>query len=112
MDLTIIKHAVEAGDGVVRLSMGFVKKHAAPDRTRLSAELCADISKELDKLDLYTLPKRLPTSENTFVLFVNKESPLGHIVGVASALAALDAINANPLPHLFDNYPLAKSGLL
>ncbi|WP_405979837.1 hypothetical protein [Streptomyces sp. NBC_00158] len=111
MDLMIIKHAVEADDGIKRLSMAFVKKHAAPDRTRLSSELCAEISKELEKLGLITLPKRLPTSENAFVFVIGKESPLGHVVAVAASIAALDQVGANPLPKIFDNYPQAKAQL-
>ncbi|MEU8431819.1 hypothetical protein AB0F18_02730 [Streptomyces sp. NPDC029216] len=112
MDLTIIKHAVEADDGIKRLSMAFVKKHAAPDRTRLSAELCTDITKELDKLGLVTLPKRLPRSENEFIFVIKKESPLGHVVAVAGSLAALDEVGANPLPRIFENYPQAKAQLV
>lgn len=111
MDLMIIKHAVEADDGIKRLSMAFVKKHAAPDRTRLSSELCAEIGKELEKLGLITLPKRLPTSENAFVFVIEKESPLGHVVAVAGSIAALDQVGANPLPRIFDNYPQAKAQL-
>ncbi|MCM1965711.1 hypothetical protein [Streptomyces sp. G1] len=111
MDLIVIKHAVEANDGMARLSMGFVKKKAAPDRARLSAEFCAEISKELDKMGIITLPRRLPTSENDFVCFIDKESALGHVVAVAAAIAALDAVGANPLPDLFKNYALAKGQL-
>lgn len=111
MDLTIIKHAVEADDGIKRLSMAFIKKHAAPDRTRLSSELCADISKILDELGLITLPKRLPTSENDFIFVIEKDSPLGHVVAVAGSIAALDQVGANPLPQIFKNYPQARGQL-
>ncbi|MFJ3882759.1 hypothetical protein ACIPW5_35585 [Streptomyces sp. NPDC090077] len=111
MDLMIIKHAVEADGGIKRLSMAFVKKHAAPTRTRLSPELCGDIGKELDKLGLITLPKRLPTSENEFVLVIEKDGPLGHVVAVAASIAALDHVGANPLPQIFENYPQAKAQL-
>ncbi|MEV7542916.1 hypothetical protein [Streptomyces sp. NPDC089915] len=112
MDLTIIKHAVEADDGIKRLSMAFIKKHAAPGRTRLSSELCADISKELDKLGLVTLPKRLPRSENEFVFIIEKDGPLGQVVGVAGTVASLDQVGNNPLPHIFERYPQARAQLM
>ncbi|MGW2668719.1 hypothetical protein ACWC5F_11715 [Streptomyces sp. NPDC001272] len=111
MDLTIIKHAVEADDGIKRLSMAFIKKHAAPDRTRLSSELCTNIAKELDNLGLITLPKQLPASENAFVFIIEKESALGHVVAVAASIAALDKVGANPLPQIFENYPQARGQL-
>lgn len=112
MDLTIIKHAVEADDGAKRLSMRFIKKYAARDRIRLSSELCEQISAELDKLDLVTLPRTLPTSENEYVWIIQKSGVLGEVVYVATVLANLEKLGANPIPKLFDNYPQAKAGLI
>lgn len=108
MDFTVIAHAVEVDHGIKRLSMRFIKKYAAPERQRLSTELCEEISKELDKLGLITLPRRLPTSENAFVFVIEKDSALGQTVTVASTLAALDKLGQNPLPRLFDNYTEAR----
>ncbi|WP_030856891.1 hypothetical protein [Streptomyces sp. NRRL S-37] len=112
MDFTVIAHAVEVDDGIKLLSMRFIKKYAAPDRQRLSAELCEEIAKELDKLGLITLPRRLPTSENASVFVIEKDSALGQTVAVASALATLDRLGQNPLPWLFENYSEARTQLI
>ncbi|MBD0745970.1 hypothetical protein [Streptomyces sp. CBMA152] len=111
MDFTIIKHAVEVDHGIKRLSMHFIKRYAAPDRARLSSELCAEISRKLGELGLITLPQTLPTSENEYVWVIQKDSELGEVVSVAAAVAHLDALNMNPIPHLFVNYPTAKGNL-
>ncbi|KOV63515.1 hypothetical protein [Streptomyces sp. MMG1121] len=111
MDFTIIKHAVEVDHGIKRLSMHFIKKHAAPERARLSAELCDQISDEFDRLGLVTLPRTLPRSENEFVWVMQRDSALGEVMAVAAALAELDKIKMNPLPQLFENYPAAKRNL-
>ncbi|MFF0475133.1 hypothetical protein [Streptomyces sp. NPDC004284] len=112
MDLTIIKHAVEVDDGVKRFSMRFLKEHAAEDRSRLSRELCTQISTELTRLGLTTIPRTLPTSENDSVWIIQKNSILGEITDVAAVFANLDKLGQNPLPMLFDNYPNAKGGLI
>ncbi|MEV5756226.1 hypothetical protein ACFV7O_25610 [Streptomyces tendae] len=111
MDFTIIKHAVEVDHGIKRLSMRFIKKHAAPKRDRLSAELCAEISAEFERIGLSTLPRTLPTSENEFVWVIQRASALGEVVDVAAALADLDRLKMNPLPQVFANYPQAHSYL-
>ncbi|MFE1308352.1 hypothetical protein [Streptomyces sp. NPDC058755] len=111
MDFTIIKHAVEVDHGIKRLSMHFIKKHAAPERARLSSELCTQISEEFERLGLTTLPRTLPTSENEFVWVIQRDSILGEVTAVAAALADLDRLRMNPLPQVFANYPLAKSNL-
>ncbi|MEV5882392.1 hypothetical protein AB0L74_06665 [Streptomyces sp. NPDC052020] len=108
MDFTVIAHAVEVDHGVKRLSMRFIKKYAAPERQRLSAELCAEISQEFERLGLLTLPRRLPTSENEYVFVLAKDGPLGQTVALASSLAALDQLGENRMPWLFDNHPDAK----
>ncbi|MFJ6843561.1 hypothetical protein ACIQRE_12890 [Streptomyces griseoluteus] len=111
MDFTIIKHAVEVDHGIKRLSMHFIKKHAAPGRIRLSAELCAQISEEFERIGLTTLPRTLPTSENEFIWVIQRDSVLGEVTAVAAALADLDKLRMNPLPQVFTNYPVAKSNL-
>ncbi|MEU6667010.1 hypothetical protein [Streptomyces sp. NPDC046727] len=111
MDFTVIKHAVQVDHGVKHLSMRFIKQLAAPDRARLSAELCAQITKELGNLGLITLPRRLPTSENDSVLVIEKTSTLGQAVTIASKLAEFDRIGGNPLPSLFENHPGARDAL-
>ncbi|MET9964571.1 hypothetical protein ABZZ80_01240 [Streptomyces sp. NPDC006356] len=112
MNFTVIAHAVEVDHGIKRLSMRFIKKYAAPERQRLSAELCEEITNEFGRLGLITLPRRLPTSENEFVFVIEKDSPIGQTVAVASSLAALDKLGQNPLPWLFENYPDARGNLL
>lgn len=111
MDFTVIAHAVEVDHGIKRLSMRFIKKYAAPERSRLSAELCEQISKALDDLGLITLPRRLPTSENEFVFVIEKSSALGQTVEVASNLATLDRLGQSPAPWLFENFPGARAQL-
>ncbi|MFD5741059.1 hypothetical protein ACFXJM_27545 [Streptomyces massasporeus] len=111
MNFTVIAHAVEVDHGIKRLSMRFIKKYAAPERQRLSVELCDEISRELDKLGLITLPRRLPTSENEFVFVIEKSSTLGQTVTIASTLATLDKLGQSPLPRLFDNYPEVRRHL-
>lgn len=111
MDFTIIKHAVEVDHGIKRLSMRFIKKHAAPERARLSSELCAQITEEFERVGLSTLPRTLPTSENEFVWVIQRDSILGEVADVAAALTHLDKLGMSPLPQLFDNYPQAKSNL-
>ncbi|MFE2374723.1 hypothetical protein [Streptomyces sp. NPDC059398] len=108
MDFTIIKHAVEVDHGIKRLSMHFIKKHAAPERARLSSELCAEINEEFERIGLSTLPRTLPTSENEFVWVVQRDSTLGEVAEVAAALAHLTKLGMSPLPQVFDNYPRAK----
>ncbi|MFE5892173.1 hypothetical protein ACFQ6E_24900 [Streptomyces sp. NPDC056462] len=112
MDFTVIAHAVEVDHGIKRLSMRFIKKYAAPERQRLSAELCEEITNEFEKLGLITLPRRLPTSENEFVFVIEKNSALGQTVAIATAIALLDKLGQSPLPQLFDNYPEARSNLI
>lgn len=111
MDFTIIKHAVEVDHGIKRLSMRFIKKHAAPERARLSAELCTQISEEFERIGLTTLPRTLPRSENEFVWVIQRDSPLGEVVAVATVLANLNTLGVSPVPQLFDNYPGAKQAL-
>ncbi|MFJ9128173.1 hypothetical protein ACIRJS_29120 [Streptomyces sp. NPDC102340] len=102
---------MEVDDGIKRLSMRFVKRYAAPDRARLSSELCERISEAFEELGLITLPRRLPTSENDFVWVIKRDSPLGEVVEVASALVQLDKMGQNPLPALFANFPAARKSL-
>ncbi|MFE7117352.1 hypothetical protein ACFU99_18260 [Streptomyces sp. NPDC057654] len=111
MDFTIIKHAVEVDHGIKRFSMHFIKKHAAPERARLSSELCTQISEEFEKIGLSTLPRTLPTSESDFVWVMQRDSVLGEVVAIAAALAHLDELGMNPLPQVLDNYPRAKGNL-
>ncbi|MFD5633592.1 hypothetical protein ACFWJM_05525 [Streptomyces sp. NPDC127077] len=111
MDFTIIKHAVEVDHGIKRLSMHFIKKHAAPERARLSYELCAEISEEFKRIGLTTLPQTLPTSENSFVWVIQRDSVLGEVTAVAVALAQLDTLGMSPIPQVFANYPRAKTHL-
>ncbi|MEV5508604.1 hypothetical protein [Streptomyces orinoci] len=111
MDFTIIRHAVEVDHGIKRLSMRFIKKHAAPERARLSSELCAKISDEFERIGLTTLPRILPTSENEFVWIIQRDSVLGEVAAVAAALAHLDKLGLSPLPQIFANYPRAKGDL-
>ncbi|WP_018544096.1 hypothetical protein [Streptomyces sp. LaPpAH-108] len=111
MDFTIIKHAVEVDHGIKRLSMHFIKKHAAPERARLSSELCTQISEEFERIGLTTLPRALPTSESAFVWVIQRDSVLGEVAAVAAVLAHLDKMGMSPLPQVFDNYPRAKVNL-
>ncbi|MGA6175228.1 hypothetical protein ACPEIF_33880 [Streptomyces sp. NPDC012600] len=111
MDFTVIKHAVEVDHGIKRLSMSFIKKHAAPERARLSAELCGEISEEFEKIGLTTLPRTLPTDTREFVWIIQRSSVLGEVTAIAAALAQLDKIGMSPLPQVFDNYPQAKNSL-
>ncbi|MFH0175292.1 hypothetical protein ACIA6D_08290 [Streptomyces cacaoi] len=111
MNFTVIAHAVEVDHGIKRLSMRFIKKYAAPERSRLSAELCEQITEAFDDLGLITLPRRLPTSENEFVFVIAKASPLGQVIDVATSLVLLDRLGQNPLPRLFENYPEARAQL-
>ncbi|MGW3385879.1 hypothetical protein [Streptomyces cinereoruber] len=108
MDLTIIRHAVEVDHGIKRVSMSFLKQHAAKDRARLSTELCNQIAAELDRLGLITIPHTLPRSENEHVWVILKDSALGEIVHIGVAFARLDDVGMNPIPQLFDQYPNAK----
>ncbi|WP_171172429.1 hypothetical protein [Streptomyces sp. I05A-00742] len=111
MDFTVIANAVEVDDGIKRVSMRFIKKYAAPERSRLSQELCEQISKALEEQGLITLPRRLPTSENDFVFVIQKDCPLGQAVEVATHVAVLDKLGANPLPVLLDNFPGVRAHL-
>ncbi|MFF0460741.1 hypothetical protein [Streptomyces mexicanus] len=111
MDFTIIKHAVEVDHGIKRLSMRFIKRYAAPERVRLSAELCTQIREELERIGLITLPRTLPRSENDFVWVIQRDSTLGEVTAVAAVLANLDKLGVSPVPQLFDNYPDAKQAL-
>lgn len=112
MDFTIIKHAVEVDHGIKRLSMHFIKRHASPERARLSVDLCAQISDEFDKLGLITLPRTLPTSENDFVWVIQRDSVLGEVVAVATVLAKFEKLEIAPIPQLLgNNYPQAKEAL-
>ncbi|MFI2761072.1 hypothetical protein ACH5A3_19730 [Streptomyces echinatus] len=113
MDFTVIANAVKVDDGIKRLSMRFIKKYATPPgRQRLSAELCAEIAREFDRLGLLTVPRQLPTSENEFVFIIEKDSVLGQAVSVASLLATLDKHGQSPLPKLFEDYPDARAHLI
>ncbi|MFD5144394.1 hypothetical protein [Streptomyces sp. NPDC058401] len=111
MDLTAIAHAVQI-DGVKRLQMRTIKAHAAPDRARLSLELCAEIRASFDKLGIMTLPLRLPTSENDFVFLFEKSGPIGQAVAIASSAALLDRYGQNPLSLLLEGRPGVKEFLI
>ncbi|MFF5925547.1 hypothetical protein [Streptomyces hydrogenans] len=112
MDLTIIRHAVEVDHGIKRVGMDFLKRRAAKDRVRLSADLCAQISAELDRLGLTTIPRTLPTSENEYVWVILKDSILGEITQVGAAVALLDKMGMNPVPQVFEQHPNAKRNLI
>ncbi|MEU9298948.1 hypothetical protein [Streptomyces sp. NPDC048269] len=106
MDFTVIAHAVEVDHGIKRLSMRFIKKYAAPDRARLSSELCEQITAALAERGLITLPRRLPTSEDKFVFVIEKNSSIGQAVSISSSVAQLEKMGVNPFPALGpDNYP-------
>ncbi|MFJ4904209.1 hypothetical protein ACIQCR_01420 [Streptomyces sp. NPDC093249] len=112
MDFTVIAHAVEVDHGIKRLSMRFIKKYAAPDRVRLSSELCERITAELADLGLISLPRRLPTSENEFVFIIERDSPIGQAVSIASSVAQLEKMNANPFTSIGStNYPAMETYL-
>ncbi|MFJ8230130.1 hypothetical protein ACIQ9E_09255 [Streptomyces sp. NPDC094448] len=108
MDFTVIAHAVEVDHGVKRLSMRFIKRYAAPDRARLSADLCQQISQALDGLGLMTLPRRLPTSETAYVFVVKKDSPLGEAIAIAGTVAMMEKMGTSVLPTLFERFPGAE----
>ncbi|MFD8881846.1 hypothetical protein ACFV0H_04885 [Streptomyces erythrochromogenes] len=106
MDFTVIANAVEVDHGIKRLSMRFIKKYADPDRDRLSREFCDQITQALAELGLITLPMRLPTSENEYVFVIKKDDPIGQAIQMASSIAQLERMNANPFPTLSShNYP-------
>ncbi|MFI5644178.1 hypothetical protein [Kitasatospora sp. NPDC051705] len=105
MDFTVIANAVEVDAGVKRLSMRFIKKYAAPERSRLSSELCETISNVLDAHGLLTVPRTLPTSENDWVYVISKESPLGQAVAIAATVANFAMLGAFPLGGLENNFP-------
>ncbi|KOU37240.1 hypothetical protein [Streptomyces sp. WM6368] len=100
MDFTVIANAVEVDHGIKRLSMRFIKKYADPDRDRLSREFCDQITAALAELKLITLPTRLPTSENEFVFVIERDSPIGQAVRMASSIAELEKLDMNPFPRL------------
>ncbi|MFE7412398.1 hypothetical protein [Streptomyces laurentii] len=112
MDLTIVRHAVEADDGAKKFPMSFLKRHAAAGRSRLSRDLCDQISASLEALGLMTVPMTLPTSENEIVWIIQKDSVLGEAIQIASVLVHLDKLNITQSPsQLLSNYPKAKEGL-
>ncbi|MFG2530303.1 hypothetical protein [Streptomyces sp. NPDC048516] len=111
MDFTIVAHAVEVDHGIKRLSMRFIKRYAAPDRVRLSAELCEQITQALDALGLMTLPRRLPTSETEDIFVIQKSSPLGEAVAIASSIAMMEKMGTPVLPSLFERFPEARRHL-
>jgi hypothetical protein len=104
MDFTVIANAVEVDHGIKRLSMRFIKKYAAPERDRLSAALREQISKELDRHGLMTLPKTLPPSEMDFVFVIQKDSPLGQVVSLAATVAGMEKLGMTSFPPgMFDS---------
>jgi hypothetical protein len=111
MDFTIVAHAVEVDHGIKRLSMRFIKKCAAPDRVRLSGELCERISTALDALGLMTLPRQLPTSETEHVFVIQKNSPLGEAITIASSVAMMEKMGTPVVPALFERFPHARRQL-
>lgn len=111
MDFTVVAHAVEVDHGIKRFSMRFIKRCAAPDRVRLSAELCGQIAQALDALGLTTLPRRLPTSETEYVFVIQKSSPIGEAVIIAASIAAMEKMGTPVLPALFERFPEAKRHL-
>jgi hypothetical protein len=108
MDFTIVAHAVEVDHGIKRFSMRFIKRCAAPDRVRLSPELCEQITQALDVLGLTTLPRRLPTSETEYIFVIQKSSPLGEAVIIAASVAMMEKMGTPVLTALFDRFPAAK----
>ncbi|MFI0738565.1 hypothetical protein ACH4PU_10780 [Streptomyces sp. NPDC021100] len=105
MDFTVIAHAVEVDHGIKRLSMRFIKKCAAPERARLSPELCEQISEALERQGLITLPKRLPTTENEFVFVIQKDCPLGESIQIAKLVTILDSMGTSPIANLKGMFP-------
>ncbi|MBC2879420.1 MULTISPECIES: hypothetical protein [Streptomyces] len=105
MDFTVIANAVEVDHGIKRLSMRFIKKYAAPERFRLSPELCEQISKALEEQGLITLPRRLPTTENEFVFVIQKDSPLGESIQIARYVTIMDTMGTSPIPGLKERFP-------
>ncbi|WP_046497715.1 hypothetical protein [Streptomyces odonnellii] len=111
MDFTIVAHAVEVDHGIKRFSMRFIKRCAAPDRVRLSVELCEQMAQALDGLGLTTLPRRLPTSETEDVFVIQKSSPLGEAVIIAASVAMMEKMGTPVLPALFERFPEARRHL-
>ncbi|WP_043470107.1 hypothetical protein [Kitasatospora sp. MBT66] len=105
MDFTVIANAVEVDAGVKRVSMRFIKKYAAPERIRLSSELCEKISDALYGHGLVTVPRTLPTSETDWVYVIAKDSPLGQAVSIAAIVANFSQLGASPLGGLENSYP-------
>ncbi|WP_329497342.1 hypothetical protein [Kitasatospora herbaricolor] len=105
MDFTVIANAVEVDAGVKRVSMRFIKKYAAPERVRLSSELCEKISNALHEHGLVTVPRTLPTSENDWVYVIGKDSPLGQAVGIAATVASFAQLGVSSLGGLESNFP-------
>ncbi|MEU6967477.1 hypothetical protein AB0A71_07025 [Kitasatospora aureofaciens] len=101
----MIANAVEVDAGIKRVSMRFIKKYAAPERDRLSSELCVEISNALYEHGLVTVPRTLPTTENGWVYVIGKDSPLGQAVGIAATVANFTALGASPLGGLEHNFP-------
>ena len=107
MDFTIIKHAVRVDEGIKRFSMQFIKSIAAPDRKRLSAELCEQIRDELDKLGLVTLPRRIPTSETDSLWIIERDSEMGELVLLGETLARFRSVGVPPVMDVLDQFPKA-----
>ncbi|WAL71537.1 hypothetical protein OU787_08495 [Kitasatospora sp. YST-16] len=106
MNITLIANAVEVDAGVKRLSMRFIKQCAAPERERLSPELCEQITDAFEGHGLLTVPRKLPTSENEWVFVLSKDSPLGQAVSLAGAVIAMSLLGIPPLPDdLDDRFP-------
>ncbi|MFQ6197820.1 hypothetical protein [Streptomyces sp. NPDC000405] len=97
--------------GVKRFSMRFIKRYAAPDRVRLSVELCERISQSLESLGLMTLPRQLPTSEAEYVFIIQKSSPLGQAVTMATSVAMMEKMGTSLIPGLFERFPDARRHL-
>ncbi|MEU8654070.1 hypothetical protein [Streptomyces sp. NPDC048737] len=89
MDFTVLANAVEVDHGIKRVSMRFIKKYADPTRVRLSPELNEKITQALSDHGLVTLPRTLPTNEDTFVFVAQKDSVLGEALNLCAVVAQM-----------------------
>jgi hypothetical protein len=79
-----IVSAVKLDGGVKRLPMWTVKQQVAPYRDRLSTALSKEITDELKRRGILTLPTTLPTDERNWVILVEAKSALGEALTLAT----------------------------
>jgi len=99
-----IVSAVKLDGGVKRLPMWTIKQQVAPYRERLSTALSKEISDELRRRGILTMPATVPTDERSWVILIEAKTALGEAVSLASKAMLCSRLDMPMAPGAHDKH--------